>query len=217
MKIAIDGPSGSGKSTISKALAREFSIAYLDTGAMYRAVTAWALNKQESLPSQWQVKLDHQPLLEISTDPNDFYIKIDQQDVTEEIRTQRITDSVSQVSAHPKVRNWMVKLQQKIMNDVEDIVMEGRDIATVVIPEADVKIFITADINQRASRRSSEMDQSTQVTEQSLQVRDAKDSTREISPLRKSDDAFEIDTTDLTIDESISRALEIVKTQAIHE
>jgi cytidylate kinase len=217
MKIAIDGPSGSGKSTISKALAKELSIGYLDTGAMYRAVTAWALNKQESLPSGWQAQLDHQPQLEISTDPNNFYIKIAQQDVTEEIRTQRITDSVSQVSADPKVRNWMVQLQRKIMNELRDIVMEGRDIATVVIPEADVKIFITADIDQRASRRSNEMDQSTQVTEQSLQVRDAKDSTREISPLRKAADAFEIDTTDLTIEESISRALEIVKAQAIHE
>jgi len=217
MKIAIDGPSGSGKSTISKALAKELSIGYLDTGAMYRAVTAWALNNQESLPSGWQDKLNQQPILEISTDPNNFFITINKQDVTEEIRTQRITDSVSQVSADPQVRSWMVQLQQQIMNELVDIVMEGRDIATVVIPEADVKIFITADINQRASRRSTEMDQNTLVTEQSLQVRDIKDSTRNISPLRKSAEAFEIDTTDLTIEESITRALEVVKARAIHE
>jgi len=211
MKIAIDGPSGSGKSTISKAISREFKIGYLDTGAMYRAATAWAMSNSESLPADWEKKLASIPNIEISTDPENFYIKIDSQDVTQEIRTQRITDSVSQVSAHQQVRSWMVDLQREIMNNLGDIVMEGRDIATVVVPEADVKIFVTADLAQRAVRRSAELEQTESVTQQSLINRDTKDSAREISPLKKDPDAIELDTTNLTVSESVKEALLIIQ------
>jgi CMP/dCMP kinase len=211
MKIAIDGPSGSGKSTISKAISRSLTVGYLDTGAMYRAATAWALNQADSLPIDWVEKLDQLPSIEVSTDPDNFYIKIDSKDVTQEIRTQRVTDCVSQVSAHPKVRSWMVDLQRNIMNNLGDIVMEGRDIATVVMPEAEVKIFVTADLTQRALRRAAELEQSEIVTQQSLINRDTKDSAREISPLKKDPDAIELDTSLLTVSESVDQALSIVQ------
>jgi cytidylate kinase len=211
MKIAIDGPSGSGKSTISKAIARELKIGYLDTGAMYRAVTAWLIKDQTELPNDWEMNLNRLPELIISTDPENFFIQIDSNDVTEEIRTQRITDSVSKVSANATVRSWMVQMQKNIVKDLGAIVMEGRDIASVVMPEADVKLFLTADLDQRASRRSAELGQDSTVTQDSIKERDFKDANRAISPLNKSQAAIEIDTTFMDIAQSVNAALEIVR------
>lgn len=211
MKIAIDGPSGSGKSTISKAIARELKIGYLDTGAMYRAVTAWLIKDQTELPNDWESNLNRLPELIISTDPENFFIQIDSNDVTEEIRTQRITDSVSKVSANASVRSWMVQMQKNIVKDLGAIVMEGRDIASVVMPEADVKLFLTADLDQRASRRSAELGQDSTVTQDSIKERDFKDANRAISPLNKSQAAIEIDTTFMDIAQSVNAALEIVR------
>jgi cytidylate kinase len=211
MKIAIDGPSGSGKSTISKAIARELKIGYLDTGAMYRAVTAWLIKDQTELPNDWEMNLNRLPELIISTDPENFFVQIDSNDVTEEIRTQRITDSVSKVSANATVRSWMVQMQKNIVKDLGAIVMEGRDIASVVMPEADVKLFLTADLDQRASRRSAELGQDSTVTQDSIKERDFKDANRAISPLNKSQAAIEIDTTFMDIAQSVNAALEIVR------
>jgi cytidylate kinase len=211
MKIAIDGPSGSGKSTISKAIARELKIGYLDTGAMYRAVTAWLIKDQTELPNDWEMNLNRLPELTISTDPENFFVQIDSNDVTEEIRTQRITDSVSKVSANATVRSWMVQMQKNIVKDLGAIVMEGRDIASVVMPEADVKLFLTADLDQRASRRSAELGQDSTVTQDSIKERDFKDANRAISPLNKSQAAIEIDTTFMDIAQSVNAALEIVR------
>ncbi len=210
MKIAVDGPSGSGKSTISKALAKKYRLQYLDTGAMYRAVTAWVLNSKSELPENWEDQFSRVDL-EISTDPENFQILIDNCDVTEEIRTQRITDSVSQVSASASVRSWMVELQRSIMNQGSGIVMEGRDIGTVVMPNADVKIFIEADLNKRSLRRASELGQNSQLTQDSLKSRDELDSNRIISPLKRADDSILLDTTALNIDQSIQAAIEIVE------
>jgi cytidylate kinase len=217
MNIAVDGPSGSGKSTISKAIAVNLNLRYLDTGAMYRAVTAWLLNNNEVLPNNWQELLADNVEVQINADPKDFQIFIDERDVTIEIRSQRVTDHVSLVSAHPIVRDWMVKLQREIMNSNSGIVMEGRDIGTVVMPEADVKIFINADLNKRAERRANEMQQDSNFTQQSLSARDEKDSTRAISPLMRASDAIELDTTFLSIEDSISAALEIVKKKLTNE
>lgn len=209
MKIAVDGPSGSGKSTISKALAKEFKLNYLDTGAMYRAVTAWLLKGKDGLSKDWLNNFNKTEL-SIETDPEDFRISIDETDVTEEIRTQRITDWVSQVSAEPLIREWMVDLQRTIMNQSNGIVMEGRDIGTVVMPNADVKIFIEADLEKRTSRRALELSQNSHTTKESLKSRDEMDSTRKVSPLIKAKDAVLIDTSELSISESIARAREIV-------
>lgn len=211
MKIAIDGPSGSGKSTISKAIAKKLNVGYLDTGAMYRAVTSWLLQSNNDLAFDWESRLSELPIMEISTDPTEFFVKIDNLDVSSEIRSQRITDSVSQVSANPLVRKWMVSLQQQIVNDLGSIVMEGRDISSVVMPDADVKIFVTADLDQRAKRRSIEMQQESKLTQNSLLSRDQKDSSRAVSPLTQTNDAITIDTTFLSIEASIELALKIVR------
>lgn len=209
MRIAVDGPSGSGKSTISKALAKEFKLNYLDTGAMYRAVTAWLLKGKDRLSEGWLINFT-KTKLRIETDPENFRIWIDENDVTEEIRTQRITDWVSQVSAEPLIREWMVDLQRTIMNQSSGIVMEGRDIGTVVMPDADIKIFIEADIEKRTSRRALELSQNSHKTKESLKSRDKMDSTRKVSPLIKAKDAVLIDTSELSISESIAKAREIV-------
>jgi len=209
MRIAVDGPSGSGKSTISKALAKKFGISYLDTGAMYRAVTAWLLAGKDYLPENWVVNL-FEVDIKIETNPENFQIKINNLDVTDEIRTQRITDFVSQVSAEPKVRDWMVRLQKEIMKKSDGIVMEGRDIGTVVMPVAEVKIFIEADLEKRTARRALELTQSSQITFESLKNRDQLDSSRAISPLAKAPDAVLLDTTDLNITDAIDAAFKIV-------
>lgn len=211
MNIAVDGPSGSGKSTVSKALAINLNLAYLDTGAMYRAVTAWLLGDSTSLDSNWQNMLTKKVNLNINPDAAAFTILIDEHDVTEEIRSQRVTDTVSLVAAEVDVRDWMVQLQREIMNTSKGIVMEGRDIGTVVMPDAEVKIFVTADLTKRAERRAKEMAQQSDFTQQSLSSRDEKDSNRIISPLLKAADAVDLDTTFLSIEESIEAALTIVK------
>lgn len=211
MNIAVDGPSGSGKSTVSKALASNLNLAYLDTGAMYRAVTAWLLGDSASLASNWQNMLTKKVNMNINPDAAAFTIVIDEQDVTEEIRSQRVTDTVSLVAAEADVRDWMVHLQREIMSTSKGIVMEGRDIGTVVMPDAEVKIFVTADLTKRAERRAKEMAQQSDFTQQSLSSRDEKDSNRIISPLLKAADAIDLDTTFLSIEESIEAALTIVK------
>lgn len=210
MKIAVDGPSGSGKSTISKAIAEKYELAYLDTGAMYRAVTAWLLAGREDLSKNWNIDLKRADL-KINTDPKNFTILIADKDVTLEIRTQRITDSVSQVSAHPGVRDWMVALQREIMEQSHGIVMEGRDIGTVVMPDADVKIFIEADIEKRAARRALEMATNSTKTQESLRNRDKMDSSRAVSPLVRAVDAVLVDTSELDIDESIAAVIRIIE------
>lgn len=211
MKIAVDGPSGSGKSTISKAIAKGLNLNYLDTGAMYRAITAWALNGESNLPIDWDKKLTNFPHIEIKTDPDSFSISINNQDLTQEIRSQRITNQVSQVSANKVVREFLVQLQREIMARADGIVMEGRDIGTVVMPDAEVKIFLVADLTKRAQRRAEEMNLDPNLIENSLIERDTKDSGRKISPLVKADDAIELDTTDLSIEESIKQALSIIE------
>lgn len=216
MRIAVDGPSGSGKSTISRALAKKYELQYLDTGAMYRAVTAWLLNNNDDLPPNWDNQISRVSM-RVTTDPENFQISIANRDVTDEIRTQRITDSVSKVSALPTVRNWMVDLQRSMMNQSSGIVMEGRDIGTVVMPNADVKIFIEADLIERTARRANELGQSSDITQDSLKSRDQMDSTRTISPLIRAEDSVLLDTTHLDLSEAIQSAIEIVENSLKHE
>lgn len=216
MRIAVDGPSGSGKSTISRALAKKYELQYLDTGAMYRAVTAWLLNNNDDLPPNWDNQISRVSM-RVTTDPENFQISIANRDVTDEIRTQRITDSVSKVSALPTVRSWMVDLQRSMMNQSSGIVMEGRDIGTVVMPNADVKIFIEADLIERTARRANELGQSSDITQDSLKSRDQMDSTRTISPLMRAEDSVLLDTTHLDLSEAIQSAIEIVENSLKHE
>ena len=214
--IAIDGPAGSGKSTTAKLVAARLGYVYLDTGAMYRALTYFALannvacDDAEKL-TQLAVKL---PItFETSAEQNKVYIN--GQDVTVEIRSPEVTRHVSEVSAHPGVRQAMVA-QQKAFGKAGSIVAEGRDTTTVVFPHADLKIYLVASVEERAQRRLLELTQKgipTSLQEQAADIerRDHYDSNRAHSPLTKAPDAVAVDTTNLTIEAQVDRIVELVK------
>jgi cytidylate kinase len=200
MIVAIDGPAGAGKSTVARALARALGFTYLDSGAMYRAV-GLALLEQGGAAS------DRARELEISVGDR---ILVGGRDVTDAIRAPEVTEAASKVATNPKVREALVAKQRALLSD-GDWVAEGRDIGTVVAPDAPVKVFLTADAAERARRRASELgaDQATVRRDQAL--RDAQDEGREHSPLRPAADAIELDTTGLSIDEVVERIVELVK------
>lgn len=204
MQIAVDGPAGSGKSTIAKLIAKRKNITYLDTGAMYRAVTLKVLDLGIAFDDEEAIKamLDQ---MSIGFKGND--ILLNDVDVSEEIRQQRINDNVSAVAALGFVRKDMVRRQKEIASN-QSIIMDGRDIGTKVLPSADVKIYLTASIEERAERRYKEMTEkgikvSFDEICESIAERDRLDMTRVESPLVKADDAVEIDTTGISIDEVV--------------
>ncbi len=203
--VAIDGPSGSGKSSTAKAIARRAHWSYLDTGALYRALTWLALeNNCEDENGLVDLAIAHP--ISFNSDPEDPRVFVDGNDVSVQIRTLRITDKVSEFARMPLVRSYLVGLQQAIIESIQTgIVVEGRDIGTVVYPDAQLKIFLYADLKARTDRRENEMQEeaSTERVEQSLQSRDAIDTTRAISPLRPAEDALEIDSTSLNLDEVV--------------
>ena len=214
--VAIDGPSGSGKSSVSRRVALTKGWQYLDTGAMYRAVAAWmlahAIDVNDSVTVAATVE---RPVLVISTDPADVQVSIDGRDVTAEIRTASVTAAVSAVSAVPEVRAKLVGLQQgavaSALGQGQGIVVEGRDIGTVVLPDADLKIYLTADHTERARRRADEIaDGEVAATADAIATRDEADSTRAASPLLQADDAVVIDATDLSFDDVVARVLDLV-------
>ena len=201
--LAIDGPSGSGKSSTAKAIAIRANWSYLDTGALYRAVTLLALEKKIDSEDSLMQELSGNEI-SFETSPVSPKALINGKDVSAEIRMQRINDSVSKVSAMPQVRNFLLEIQRKYIAQAPvGIVVEGRDIGTVVAPHAQLKIYLHADIDARAKRREIEMleDLATEDVEQSLSRRDEIDSTRAISPLSQAEDAAVIDSTRLTLDE----------------
>jgi GTP-binding protein len=201
--LAIDGPSGSGKSSTAKAIAIRANWSYLDTGALYRAVTLLALEKKIDSEDSLMQELSSNEI-SFETSPVSPKVLINGKDVSVEIRMQRINDSVSKVSAMPQVRNLLLEIQRKYIAQAPvGIVVEGRDIGTVVAPHAQLKIYLHADIDARAKRREIEMleDLATKDVEQSLSRRDEIDSTRAVSPLAQAEDAAVIDSTRLTLDE----------------
>ena len=201
--LAIDGPSGSGKSSTAKAIAIRANWSYLDTGALYRAVTLLALEKKIDSEDSLMQELSGNEI-SFETSPVSPKVLINGKDVSAEIRMQRINDSVSKVSAMPQVRNFLLEIQRKYIAQAPvGIVVEGRDIGTVVAPHAQLKIYLHADIDARAKRREIEMleDLATKDVEQSLSRRDEIDSTRAVSPLSQAEDAAVIDSTRLTLDE----------------
>jgi CMP/dCMP kinase len=211
--VAVDGPSGSGKSSAARGVATRLGWSYLDTGAMYRAITWWLLTHSVDVndPAAVAARVT-EPALEVSTDPQGPRVLIDGHDVTEQIREPAVTDAVSAVSAVPAVRERLVGLQRAAMSS-GPVVIEGRDIGTVVAPQAPVKVFLVASSSARAKRRNAEFaDQHTDELEDtltSLKRRDLLDSTREISPLVRAEDAVEIDSTHLSLDEVID-AIEVL-------
>ena len=201
--LAIDGPSGSGKSSTAKAIALRANWSYLDTGALYRAVTLLALENKVS-DEESLLSLLQQNEISFLTDPAKPQVFLNGNDVSTEIRLQRINDHVSQVSAMPGVRKVLLDIQRKYISEAPiGIVVEGRDIATVVAPNAQLKIYLHADIDARVKRREGEMSElvKSEVVEKSLASRDEIDSNRTVSPLAQADDAAVIDSTRLTLDE----------------
>jgi GTPase len=209
--VAIDGPSGAGKSSTAKAIATRAGWNYLDTGALYRAVTWLALeHKCEEPFSILQAIKDHP--IKFNADPLDPNIFAGDVQITHSIRGTSVTENVSRISAMPEIRRELLNLQHRIIDAAErGIVVEGRDIGTVVAPEAGLKIYLTADLDARATRRESETEDKSVDVKQSLDSRDAIDSTRAVSPLVMAADAVEVDSTYLDLDETIERIWELLK------
>ncbi len=215
MIIAIDGPAATGKSTTAKIVAKKLGYTYLDTGAMYRCVTLAFLNDKVNLDdTQLIQKILDEIEIQFEENEGEVIVLMNNVDVSNEIRSLDVTKNVSAVSALESVRNAMVKIQRKIALKT-DCVMEGRDIGTVVFPDEDVKIFLIGDIEVRAKRRQLDLEslgeeKTIQELVDDIEKRDQYDSSREISPLRKAEDAVEVDTSQMTIDDQVSRIIEIV-------
>ncbi|MEU2335759.1 (d)CMP kinase [Streptomyces sp. NPDC006654] len=212
--VAIDGPSGTGKSSTSKAVAAQLGLSYLDTGAQYRAITWWMVNNGIDLTDPTAIAaVAGKPEIVSGTDPAHPTITVDGVDVSGPIRTQDVTSKVSAVSAVPEVRTRITELQRSLASSAEaGIVVEGRDIGTTVLPDADLKVFLTASAEARAARRSGELKGAdVNATREALIQRDAADSTRKASPLAKAGDAVEVDTTELTLAQVIECVVTLVE------
>ena len=208
MQVAIDGPASSGKSTISKLIAKENHFVYLDTGAMYRVVTLAVLRNNISLDDYEAIeKLVQTIEIGFSMQDGKQSVFMNGEDVTDEIRSVEVTRNVSAVSALKEVRERLVHLQQEIAEN-HSIIMDGRDIGTVVLPQAEIKIFLVASVEERARRRFIEnqekgIEMSYEELVEDIRRRDHIDSTRKESPLRKAEDAIEVDTTKMTIEDVV--------------
>ena len=211
MIIAIDGPAGSGKSTIAKLIAEDLELVYLDTGAMYRLVTLKALN--DGILGNLDKIIKMLDNLNIDIKENGFYL--DDIDVSEEIRKPVVSENVSDIAVIREVREKMVDLQRKF-SESKNVILDGRDIGTVVFPNADVKIFLVADAKERSNRRYKELvakGENVRIEEiyENILKRDEIDSTRKESPLKKADNAIEVDTTSKNIEEVKNEILNIVR------
>lgn len=208
----MDGPSGSGKSSTSRGVADRLGLRYLDTGAQFRAVTIWLLDRGVDVddPAAIEAALPELDLVS-GTDPLAPTITVDGRDVAADIRTTRATDSVSTVASVPAVRDLLLQLQRRIIGD-GGIVVEGRDIGSVVAPEADLKLYLTADPAARAARRTAENGAGdVAATEADLLRRDEIDSTRKAAPLVVPEGALHLDTTPYTLEEVITKVVDLVE------
>ncbi len=219
MNIAIDGPAGAGKSTVAKLVAEQLEFLYIDTGAMYRTLTLAALREEISLEDEDVLtELLSRTTIHLEHEKKGVRVFLNSEDVTEEIRTNHITANVSQVSSHEGVRIEMVERQRKLAEKGQ-AVLDGRDIGTYVLPDAKVKVFLTASVEERARRRYEEqvekgMSVNLEKLKQEIAHRDQLDSTRTFAPLRKADDAVEIDSTTLTIPDVAKAIIELAKERA---
>lgn len=215
--VAIDGPAGSGKSTISSLVAKRLNWTHIDTGAMYRAVTLWAINNKINLNNEDEYTfLDN---IKISYVNDKIYLE--GKNVSKDIRSEEVTKNVSLVSSFPYVRNKMVDLQRKAAEGI-NVVMDGRDIGTVVLPNANLKVFLTANVEERAKRRYEEnilkgVTKDIRDVIEEIKIRDKKDSTREESPLKKAEDAIVLDTTYLTIEQVVDKIIILIEKKEIEK
>ena len=211
--IAVDGPSGSGKSSISKAAAEKLNYKFLDTGAMYRALTWFCL--QENLSDENEIfenLINHNFVLNISVDPRIDQVLVNESDITAVIRLDEVTTKVSFYAAMPKLRSYLVQRQQELVkNSAQGIVVEGRDIGSVVLPHADSKIYITASDEIRAKRRALQSNTDENEVLESQKIRDNLDSNRKISPLIIPDGAIILDNSTLNFEESVAAFIQIVR------
>ena len=203
--VAIDGPAGSGKSTIAKLLAKKYDLTYIDTGAMYRMITLYLLENNIDISDLKEVE---RVLNTVNLDMQGDKFYLDNVDVSTKIREKRINDNVSKVASIKIVRSNLVDLQRKISNN-KDVILDGRDVGTVIFPNAQVKIFLIASPEERARRRYNEfLEKKTEITYdevlKSIKERDHIDSTRDKSPFVKADDAIELDSTNLTIEDVVN-------------
>ena len=214
MIIAIDGPAGSGKSTTAKIAAEKLRFIHINTGAMYRGIDLKCIQGKINPTDMYEMDniLSGTKFKFCGKDEADLFM--DGVNISSEITTAEVTESVSRISAIPRVREKLVEYQREMADGI-DVVLEGRDIGTVVFPDADHKFFLIADIHERAKRRMQEMEAKGEIVSLSvltaeLEERDRIDSTREHSPLKKAEDAVEIDTTGLSIEQQVNRIVEIV-------
>jgi GTP-binding protein len=208
--VAMDGPSGAGKSSTSKAIAKRAGWNYLDTGALYRGATWLAMQKNISDANELVAALQNEKL-SFNPDPEKPVLKCGKKDISEAIRSEEVTARVSAYAAMPEVRSYLVELQRKFINEAtKGIVVEGRDIGTVVAPQAHLKVFLTADLEARAKRREAELNTDKDLAE-SLAVRDEKDSTRKVSPLEMAIDAVQVDSTEINLEETVDLIWELLR------
>jgi CMP/dCMP kinase len=215
--IAIDGPAGTGKSSVSKGLARTLSARYLDTGAMYRLMTLHMLREGVDLSDPDAIAAESADVpLSVGYDPDVDHSYLGGEDVSTQIRGDEVTRAVSAVSAVPAVRHRLVQLQRELAAGQGSVVVEGRDIGTVVLPDADVKFFLTASAETRARRRNNQniasgLGDNYDVVLTDVQRRDHLDSTRALSPLRPAEDAIIVDTSNMTEDKVVAYLVEVVE------
>jgi cytidylate kinase len=209
--VAVDGPSGAGKSSASRGAATALGLRYLDTGAMYRALTWWLLDRGADVSDAGLVaELAAEPVIEVSSDPAAPWVRVNGQDVSAAIRTREVTGAVSAVAAVPRVRAHLIAMQREIIAAAAGIVAEGRDIGTVVAPDATVKVFLTADGAARASRRAAEASWSATSTQADQDRRDRLDAAQS----GKAADAIEIDSTGLGLDDVVATIVRLAREHA---
>lgn len=219
LTIAIDGPASSGKSTVAKNIANDLNLIYVDTGAMYRALTYQALKQNINIKDE-QALMDllKETVITLKKSEKGQSVFVNDEEVTEHIRQNDVTNTVSVVAAHPQVRTEMVIRQQKLAEN-NGVVMDGRDIGTVVLPDSDIKIFLVASVKERAERRHKEnrskgIFSDLEQLKKDIAERDYKDSTRDTSPLKQAEDAIRIDTTKLSIEEVVIKVKDLIHSKA---
>ncbi len=215
--VTIDGPAGSGKSTMAKLLAKKLAFTYLDTGSMYRALTYAAVNQKIKLTDSDQLlKLLQQNEFSFSADLLEMKVKLNAEEITDKLRTPELTEKVKYIANDPKVRSKLVNIQRDFAKKHKKLITEGRDQGTVVFPDANLKFFLTADVKQRALRRKKQLSENgTKIELQKLinqiSQRDRQDQTRKAAPLKKARDAYTIDTTEMTIDQVVTKMAEMIE------
>lgn len=215
-QIAIDGPAGAGKSTIAKQLSKDLGYVYIDTGAMYRTIALYCLKKEADLDDEELISaLCSEAEIDIRYLDGVQHMFLGEEDVSEAIRTEQVSQAASAVSKYPKVRTRLVEMQRELAKQY-DVVMDGRDIGTHVLPDASLKIYLTASVDVRAERRYKEylakgLPCDLKEMKKDIAERDHNDMTREHSPLRKAEDAIEVDTSNMSIPEVVSTIRELIK------